>query len=398
VIGTVTDTGRLVVADGGEVACDLPLDLLIDDVPLRHPEALRPAGLDEALSADPLAMTPPWSMGETLLRLIGSPNIGSRRPIFRRYDHQVGDDTVVLPGGDAALLRVRGTGGAIALTTDGNGRYAALDPRRGAAIAVCEAARNVVAVGATPVGVTNCLNFGNPEKPEVFWQLSEAVEGMREACLALGVPVVSGNVSLYNDTEGVSIDPTTVIGMVGHLEDLERRCAAGFGCDGDSVLLVGPVGMDLGGSEYQRLAHGTNAGPRPTLDLDLERRVQAAVLEMIAAGLLRSCHDLAEGGLAVALAESCILGGRGAQLTERLFALGSPVVQAGLLFGESQSRFLASAAATDVAAVRAIAQRHDVDVRELGTTGGDRVMLADVFELGLVEVARAHAKALVPPP
>jgi phosphoribosylformylglycinamidine synthase len=396
VIGTVTDTGRLVVSDGGAVVCDLPLDLLIDDVPLRHPEALRPAGLDEALSVDPFAMTPPWSMGESLLRLIGSPNIGSRRSIFRRYDHQVGDDTVVLPGGDAALLRVRGTAGAIALTTDGNARYAALDPRRGAAIAVCEAARNVVAVGATPVGVTNCLNFGNPEKPEVFWQLSEAVEGMREACLALGVPVVSGNVSLYNDTEGVSIDPTTVIGMVGHLEDLARRCAAGFGQDGDSVLLVGPMGMDLGGSEYQRLAHGVNAGPRPTLDLDLERRVQSAVLEMIAAGLLSSCHDLAEGGLAVALAESCILGGRGAQLGERLFALGAPVVQAGLLFGESQSRFLASAAATSVVAVRAIARRHDVDVRELGTTGGDRVAVIDVFDLALTELARAHAAALMP--
>ena len=396
VIGTVTDTGRLAVTDGGAVVCDLPLDLLIDEVPLRHPEAVRPAGLDAPLSADPFAMTPPWSMGESLLRLIGSPNIGSRRSIFRRYDHQVGDDTVVLPGGDAALLRVRGTAGAIALTTDGNARYAALDPRRGAAIAVCEAARNVVAVGATPVGVTNCLNFGNPEKPEVFWQLSEAVEGMREACLALGVPVVSGNVSLYNDTEGVSIDPTTVIGMVGHLEDLERRCAAGFGQDGDSVLLVGPMGMDLGGSEYQRLAHGVNAGPRPTLDLDLERRVQAAVLEMIAAGLLSSCHDLAEGGLAVALAESCILGGRGAQLSERLFALGAPVVQAGLLFGESQSRFLASAAAARVGAVRVIARRHDVDVRELGTTGGDRVAVIDVFDLALSDLARAHADALMP--
>jgi phosphoribosylformylglycinamidine synthase len=369
---------------------------LIDDVPLRHPEPLRPARLDELLSLDPLAMTPPWPLGETLVRLLGSPNIGSRRSIFRRYDHQVGDDTVVLPGGDAALLRVRGTSGAIALTTDGNARYGALDPRRGAAIAVCEAARNVVAVGATPVGVTNCLNFGNPEKPEVFWQLSEAVEGMREACLALGVPVVSGNVSLYNDTAGVSIDPTTVIGMVGHLEDLERRCAAGFDRDGDAVLLVGPVGMDLGGSEYQRLAHGINAGPRPTLDLDLERRVQAAVLEMTAARLLASCHDLAEGGLAVALAESCILGGRGARLTERLFALGAPVVQVGLLFGESQSRFLTSASAADVAAVRAIAQRHDIDVRELGTTGGDRVSVAGVFDLALAEVARAHAEALMP--
>ena len=396
VIGSVTDTGRLVVADGGERVCDLPLELLIDEVPLRHPEARRPAGIDEALAADPLAAAPPWSMGESLLRLLRSPNVGSRRPIFRRYDHQVGDDSVIVPGGDAALLRVRGTDGAIALTTDGNARYAALDPRRGAAIAVCEAARNVVAVGAAPIGVTNCLNFGNPEKPEVFWQLAEAVEGMREACLALGVPVVSGNVSLYNDTEGVSIDPTTVIGMVGHLEDLERRCGVGFERDGDAVVLVGPVGMDLGGSEYQRLAHGCNSGPRPTLDLDLERRVQAAVLEMIRARLLGSCHDLAEGGLAVALAESCLLGGRGADVTERLFALGTPVVQAGLLFGESQSRFLVSAAPDEVDAVRAVAMRHQVDVRVLGRTGGDRVSLAGVLDLGLAEVARAHAEALTP--
>jgi phosphoribosylformylglycinamidine synthase len=397
VIGTVTDTGRLVITDAGSPVCDLPLGLLIDEVPVRHPEPRRPAGLDEALAADPLAVAPPWPMDETLIRLIGSPNLGSRRSIFRRYDHQVGDDTVVLPGGDAALLRVRGTGGGIALTTDGSGRYSALDPRRGAAIAVCEAARNVVAVGATPIGVTNCLNFGNPEKPEVFWQLSEAVEGMREACLALGIPVVSGNVSLYNDTEGVSIDPTTVIGMVGHLEDLDRRCAAGFARDGDAVLLVGPVGMDLGGSEYQRLAQGVNAGPRPTLDLDLERRVQAATLEMIGAGLLTSCHDLAEGGLLVAIAESCILGGRGASITDTVFALGAPVVQAGLLFGESQSRFLASAAPADVDRARTIAQRHQVDLRELGVTGGDRLAVAGVLDVPLTELARAHDQALVTP-
>ena len=193
--------------------------------------------------------------------------------------------------------------------------------------------------------MTNCLNFGNPEKPEVFWELSEAVEGMREACLALGVPVVSGNVSLYNDTEGVSIDPTTVIGMVGHLEALERHCAAGFARDGDAVLLVGPVGMDLGGSEYQRLAHGVNAGPRPTLDLDLEARVQAAVLRddrrRPARLLPRSRRGRVWGwpspraASSVAVARSSVT---------RLFALGAPVVQAGLLFGESQSRFLTSAA------------------------------------------------------
>ena len=174
----------------------------------------------------------------------------------------------------------------------------------------------MVAVGAAPVGVTNCLNFGNPEKPEVFWQLAEAVEGMREACLALAVPVVSGNVSLYNDTEGVSIAPTIVIGMVGHLEALERHCAAGFARDGDAVLLVGPVGMDLGGSEYQRWPMGSTPDPGPPSTSTWRRGCRRRCCEMIGAGLLASCHDLAEGGLGVALAESCILGGRGAALID----------------------------------------------------------------------------------
>src|SRR5207302_1959358 len=212
VIGAVTDTGRLVVRDGDMWVCDLPLDLLIDRVPLRHPPGERPRDLDALLARDPLAETPPWPHSEALLRLLASPNIGSRRPVFRRYDHQVGDDTVVAPGGDAAVLRVKGTRTGIALTTDGNARYGALDPRRGAEIAVCEAARNVVATGARPLAVTNCLNLGNPEKPEVFWQLSQAVDGLAAACKALGTPVVSGNVSLYNDTSGTSIDPTVVIG------------------------------------------------------------------------------------------------------------------------------------------------------------------------------------------
>ena len=396
VVGRITDTGRMVVRDGGATVCDLRLSLLVDEVPVRRPPARRPAGLDAALAADPLAASPPWGAGETLLRLLRSPNIGSRRPIFRRYDHQVGDDTVLPPGADAALLRVRGIDGGIALSTDGNARHGALDPRLGAALAVSEAARNVVAVGAAPIALTNCLNFGNPEKPEVFWQLAEAVEGIREACLALGIPVVSGNVSLYNDTAGESIAPTTVIGMVGLLDDLGRRTQPGFVRDGDAVLLLGRVGMDLGGSEYQRLTEGVNAGPRPALDLDLERRVQAATLEAIRAGLVSSCHDLSEGGLGVALAESCILGGRGARVGRRFLAAGRPIVRMAILFGESPSRFLLSAPPDRVGALREVAARHRVELRDLGVTGGDRLVLSDVLDVRLEEVVRAHAEALAP--
>jgi phosphoribosylformylglycinamidine synthase II len=396
VIGTITDTGCMVVREGGGVVCDLPLGMLIDEVPLRHPEALRPAGLSALLRKDPLAEPMRWTPADTLLKLLASPNIGSRRPVFRRYDHQVGDDTVMPPGGDAALVRVRGTRGAIALTTDGNARFAALDPRVGAAIAVCEAARNVVATGATPLTVTNCLNFGNPEKPEVFWQLQEAIDGIAEACRALDTPVVSGNVSLYNDTNGVSIDPTAVIGMVGHIDDVERRVGAGFVEDGDVVALVGPITEELGGSEYQRLTAGVNEGARPQLDLQLERRVQSFVLEASAAGLLKSCHDVSDGGIAVTLTESCILGNRGAEIViDKLQeSLSVGCRGAGILFGEGQSRFLISFAKEATMPLDELAGRHQVPLVSLGTTGGDRIRVDGALDVTLDQAREAYETAL----
>ncbi|MGI8848251.1 MAG: phosphoribosylformylglycinamidine synthase subunit PurL [Candidatus Dormibacteria bacterium] len=400
VIGSITDTGRMVVRDGDHVASDLPLAMLVDEVPLRHPEQRRPAEIDGLLAADPGDDIADWNHGEALLRLLASPNIGSRTPIIQRYDHQVGDDTVVLPGGDAALLRVRGTQGGIALCTDGNARHGVLDPRRGAAIAVAEAARNVVATGARPLAVTNCLNFGNPEKPEVFWQLAEAIAGMSEACVALGVPVVSGNVSLYNDSEGISIAPTPVIGMVGHCRDLAYRTLAGFVADGDDVLLIGPLGSELGGSEYQRLAAGTNRGPRPLLDLDLEGRVQTCVLEAIEAGLVHSAHDVADGGLAVALVESALLGDCGVQVGKEAFGEASMSVfekkeMTGILFGESQSRFLISVERRVLPELQTLALRHNVPLRRLGATGGDTITVDGAFALRLDDARRAHNSALI---
>jgi phosphoribosylformylglycinamidine synthase subunit PurL len=401
VIGEITDTQRLVVRDGGELVCDLPLAMLIEEVPMRHPESARPPHLDAVLARDPLAETPPFDPSTALLRLLGSPNIGSRRPVFRRYDHQVGDDTVIPPGGDAALLRVKGSRLGVAVTTDGNARYGRLDPRRGAEIAVAEAARNVVATGAEPLAVTNCLNFGNPEKPEVFWQLSEAVDGMAAACAALGTPIVSGNVSLYNDTTGVSIDPTTVIGMVGRIEDLGRRLGAGFGAAGDAVFLLGPAGLaELGGSEYQRLAHGTAEGAPPALDLALERSVQAAVREATALGLLRSAHDCAEGGLVVALTECCLLGDLGvrvalAELEDQAERPRSWV--AGILFGETQSRFLVSVEKESRVQLRALLAQREVPYREIGVVGGDRVTIEGVVDVQLDVARAAYDNALLGP-
>lgn len=396
VIGVVTDTGRLVVRDGDTVVADLPLRLLVDEVPLRDLRMERPADLDVRLARHPLPDGPPWPPGEALLRLLASPNLGSRRPIFRRYDHQVGNDTIVGPGGDAALLRVRPTNIGLAVTTDGNSRYVALDPRRGAAIAVCEAARNVVAVGATPLAITNCLNFGNPEKPDVAWQLAEAVEGIAEACEALGVPVVSGNVSLYNDTEGTSIPPTPVIGMVGLLEDVGRHVTPAFVAVGDRVGLVGPLTAELGGSEYQRLAIGEAYGPPPRLDFDLERRVQAAVREAIAQGLLRSAHDCAEGGLAVAIAECCLAGGLGVDCRiAEVEASSSPTEVAGILFGESQSRFVVSFSIEAAAKLRGLMDRYRVPFRDLGTVEGKSIHIRGALDVPLAEARRVHERALL---
>ncbi|MEX1103939.1 MAG: AIR synthase related protein, partial [Dehalococcoidia bacterium] len=275
-----------------------------------------------------------------LLRLLARPNIASKRGVYRTYDQQVLNNTVIPPGGDAAVLRVWGTERGIALKTDGNGRYCYLDPYNGAAIAVAECARNIVCTGAVPVAVTDCLNFGNPEKPDVYYQLSQAVHGIAEACSVFETPVVSGNVSLYNETAGRAIYPTPVIGMLGVLEDVSKHLRAGFNRPGADVWLLGaaidqPVST-LGGSEYLEAEHGRVAG-LPTVDLQAERRLQQLVLRLNDEGLLLSAHDCSDGGLAVTLAECSILGDIGFE--GRVDVAGR--LDAGL-FGEGQGRIVVS--------------------------------------------------------
>ena len=367
VIGEVSDSHRLVVRDGDRVEADIPLNLLVDEVPLRHPTAVPPARPEPATTraAD-------IAVDEAFRRLIGSPNLGSRRSVYRTYDHQVHNNTVVMPGGDAAVVRIKGTRRAIALSTDGNSRYCHLDPRLGAAIAVAEAGRNVVATGARPLAITDCLNFGNPEKGEIFWQLKESVEGMAEACRRLEVPVVSGNVSLYNDTSGVSLWPTPVVGMVGVIDDVAQVCRAGFRDSNDLVILIGKTFGELGGSEYARTCLGQVAGRPPELDLALERRTWLAVLAMIREGVLQSAHDVADGGLAVAVAESCLLGGTGASC-DRL--QGEGLEPAAVLFSESQSRFIVSCTPSALERLEEIGREQHVQVAVLGVVGGDRVSI-----------------------
>ena len=396
VVGTILEAPVLVVRDGRELVADLPLRLAVDGAPERAPEPRRPADLDAVLAVDAESRVPVLSASELLLHLLGSPNIGSRAPVFRRYDHQVGDGTVVGPGGDAALIRVTGASGALALATDGNGRYAALDPARGAAIAVCEAARNVAATGARPVAATNCLNFGDPEKPEVYWALSEAVRGLRQACEALQLPIVSGNVSLNNESEGAAIDPTVVVGVVGRLDDVTHHCTVAFKAEDDLIGLVGPMRAELGGSELQRIVSGVNAGPRPELDFDAERRAQGLIIDAAQRGLLRSAHDCAEGGLLVALSECCLAGEIGARVgidgieQRRLVRPRA----AGILFGETQSRFLVSFAREALVQLHELSAQWGVPFHGLGAVGGRSIIVTGVLDMPLDEARTVYEGAL----
>jgi phosphoribosylformylglycinamidine synthase subunit PurL len=393
IIGEVTADGQLVVLDRLEEVARLPVKLLTEGAPVRLLEARQPSQQSTFADLDRL-ITRPADLGAVLVKLMGSPNLGSRRPIFRRYDHMVGDATVLPPGGDAAVLRVQGSRLGLALTMDGNGRYCRLDPYTGGQIAVAEAARNLVAAGARPLAVTDCLNFGNPERPEVYWQLREAIAGISAACRALGVPVVSGNVSLYNESDDHgSIDPTPVIGMVGLMRDYGERLDPAFKADGDFVLLVGETGSDLGGSEYLRVVHDQKEGRPPAIHIERELAAQEFILAAAAAGLLRSAHDVAEGGMLVALAECCLLGGRGV----RCGALrsGGEVRLDALFFGESQGRFIVSARPGTVPELQALARLHHVELDRLGMTGGDAVEFDGQLRVGLAELRDAWASALL---
>ena len=385
VIGEVTDDGLLAVVDQDDEVARLPVQLLTDGAPLRRLVGMAPEPAPE-LDLDGLA--PLSDPGAALLRLLASPNLMSRRGIFRRYDHMVGDATVLAPGGDAAMIRVKGTELGVAMTTDCNSRYCHLDPHTGAQLAVAEAARNIIATGARPLAVTDCLNFANPDRPEVYWELEEAVDGIAYACRVLEVPVVSGNVSLYNDASGQSpIHPTPVIGMIGLIHDYARRLAAGFRAEGDFVLLIGSSHNDLGGSEYLKIEHGQVAGRPPSLDLSRERASNGLVLAAAEHGYLHSAHDCAEGGMLVALAESCMLGGVG--MRGPAIRPESPLRLDSALFGESPSRYVVSVPSRAMPEVQSLARRHHVEIALLGLTGGDVLEFEGQLKVSIAELREA---------
>ena len=385
VIGEVTDDGQLTVVDARDQVARLPVTLLTDGAPMRRLVGIAP---DPPLGLDVDALPPLADVGATLLRLLASPNLSSRRGVFRRYDHMVGDATVVPPGGDAAVLRIKGTRLGLAMTTDCNARYCHLDPHLGAQLAVAEAARNIIATGARPLAVTDCLNLANPDRPEVYWELEETVAGLAYACRALDLPIVSGNVSLYNDSNGESaIYPTPVVGMVGVIDDYGRRLGAGLRAEGDFVLLIGSSHNDMGGSEYLKVEHGYVAGRPPALDLTREQAVNRLVLAAAENGFLHSAHDCAEGGMLVALAECCLLGGIGVRCPA--IRPEPPLRLDAAFFGESPSRYIVSVTSRAMPELQSLARRHHVELSLLGLAGGDILEFEGQLRLTLAELREA---------
>ena len=332
-IGTVTDDKKLRLIHNGEVVADVPVDALAEDAPVYHKPSKVP-GYYEEFQAMENDIPQVADLKETLLKLLSQPTIASKESVYQQYDYMVRTNTVVSPGSDAAVVRIRGTRKALAMTTDCNSRYVYLDPEVGGKIAVAEAARNIVCSGAEPLAITDNLNFGNPEKPEVFWQIEKAADGISEACTVLETPVIGGNVSLYNETSGTAIYPTPVIGMVGLVTDLDHITTQNFKNNGDLIYLVGETKDEFGGSELQKLVYGKIFGKAPELNIDVEKESQNQVLAAIRAGVVQSAHDLSEGGLGVAVSESLFTN---EQLGAEINITGN---QVSALFSETQSRFL----------------------------------------------------------
>ena len=418
IIGTFESGSRVVVQDGGETASLTPVETLTDAPEYRF-NSPKPKWLDELqnhnLSNLPdLDITP----NEALLQLLASPNIASKHTVWRQYDHQVQNNTVIAPGGDAALLRIQGTNRALAVTTDGNGRLVYLNPRIGAEIAVAEACRNLSCVGATPVALTDGLNFGNPETADIQYQLQEAIAGIAQAAAAFEIPVISGNASLYNESAGVAVFPTPIIGALGILENVERHATSDFEDEGDAVILLGTYAFEpesivekishsdesrnpegqcgqvsipnrieahpLAGSEALAVFHGTTAG-NPRIDLDLETRVQHVCRSLIQQGILKSAHDCSQGGIAVTIAESAVQGNIGATITDGSFA--EPTNWLNALFGEMQSRIVITCHPSDVPRLVSAATECDVSATQIGTVGGDDLRIGELIDVPLKRVA-----------
>ena len=382
-IGRVTDDGMLRVKNKGAVVAEIPNRALTDEAPVYRRPMETPGYLADVqrLDLDAVATQgygPSPSNGDALLALLSSPTVASKEWAYRQYDHMVQTNTINRPGMGAGVVRIKGTDRALAMSVDGNGRYCYLDPRLGAMLAVAEAARNVACAGARPLAATNCLNFGNPERPATMWQFARAVEGIGQACRALDTPITGGNVSLYNETDGKAIYPTPIIGIVGLLEHADRVVSRRFQGSGDAVVLLGLSRGELGGSEYLKVIHNVVAGMPPALDLAAERKLQHLLVSLADERLIRSANDCSDGGIAVALAECCFGSGGGVEVSISGVSASrdARMNDAAVLFGESASRVVLSASNGNLSAVLERAARAGVPATVIGQTGGNLIRIA----------------------
>jgi len=392
VIGRVTDDQQFRALWDGKEVTRIPIRALTKEAPAYQRPMARPAEHDRVQHLDLASVPEPKDLAAAFKQLLASPNIASKEWIYRQYDHFVRSNTVVAPGADAAVIRLKGTEKGLALTVDGNSRYCFLDPYVGGVLAVAEAARNLACVGARPIGLTDCLNFGSPENPEVMWQFAEVIRGMRDACLGLNVPVVSGNVSFYNETDGAPIHPTPTIGMVGLLKKVRRVVTSWFKASGDVVVLLGRTREEFGGSEYLNWVHGLTRGTPPWIDLKMEQAVQNCCLDAIDQEILSSAHDVADGGLAIALAE-CSIGGPEKPLGVRIDT-HEMIRGDALLFSESQSRIVVSLKEDNLGELRDVAARYNVPMEVIGTVGGTRFVIQPLLQLPVDELRTVWSTGL----
>ncbi|MGI6224787.1 MAG: phosphoribosylformylglycinamidine synthase subunit PurL [Peptococcales bacterium] len=393
VVGKVTADGILRIKEGDKVVAEVPAKGLTEMCPVYVREAKKPEKLAEIQNCNLEDLPEPNNYQKVFLDLLARPTIASKEWAYEQFDSQVGINTVVAPGADAGVVRIKGTKKGAAFTIDCNSRYVYLNPYEGGKIAVSEAARNLVCTGAKPLGITDCINFGNPTKPEVFWQFKEAAKGISEACITFNTPVTGGNVSFYNETKGEAIFPTPTIGMVGLIEDLDKVCTMGFKNEDDIIYLLGENSDELGGSEFLAMFHGLEAGMPPSLDLQKEKALQDCVLTLIHDSLINSAHDCSEGGLSVALAECSLAGGLGAQIR-----LDSTLRPSALLFGETQSRIIISISREKTEEVKLVAQKYGVPFTKLGVVQGKSLVINGndfVINLTLNEI-EAKFKGAIP--
>jgi phosphoribosylformylglycinamidine synthase len=389
-VGRLDRGGVLRVRRGGEEVAEVPAAALANEGPEYLRPTERPRWLDRIREDDPARITPDLSTEDAFMAVLGSPNVAGKRWVWEQYDFIVQGGTVLGPGADAAVIRLERSLKAIAVATDGNGRYGYLDPYLGGAHAVAEAARNVASVGAKPIAMTNCLNFGNPERPEVMWAFAEAVRGMGEAASALGTPVTGGNVSFYNEAGDSAVYPTPVVGVVGVMDDYRLAMRPGFTEDGLAIYLLGATGPEVGGSEFAEVVLGKVSGRPPALDLEAESALHRLLAELSRMDAVSSCHDLSDGGLAIALAESAIAGGVGFQVVLPASDLNAWLA----LFSESASRAVVTAARGRWKDVETVAAAEGVPIARLGLTGGGRLRFQGLFEIDLSDAVVVYEGAI----